>query len=84
MSLARLIIEKRIEPVAQLKIDDLHFESFQSASSLGIKTKTQPNGIRLTHKPTGIVVIKDELPHAHLNRHAAIEELTQKLVMRTS
>lgn len=37
------------------------------------------NGIKLTHKPTGIVIIADTERSQHKNRNKALEQLRERL-----
>lgn len=63
-----------------LKPEELSISSWETKkrgrSSLQIRP---PNGVKIVHLPTGIVVTCDEHRSQHRNRHAALLELQEKI-----
>ena len=67
-------------PVPQLDLSEIEVQSYLAQVAVGSDQKAE--GIKLTHKPTGIVVIKADFQQANQNKAAALEELKDKLLHR--
>lgn len=59
--------------------NDIDVSCYPEPKVGGMQTGNIPNGIKVTHKASGIVVICDEHRHQHKNRAQAFLELDAKL-----
>lgn len=57
-------------------------DTFRSGGKGGQHQNKVESGVRLTHRPTGLVVTSREHRSQHRNRQAALERLQQKLEAR--
>lgn len=62
----------------ELKPEDLEVSMYPDTPRTGMQAGTV-NGIKLTHKPTGIVIIADTERSQHKNRNKALEQLRERL-----
>ncbi len=57
-------------------------DTFRSGGKGGQHQNKVESGVRLTHRPTGLVVVSRKHRSQHRNREAALERLKQKLEAR--
>lgn len=62
-----------------LNSDDLKIEFLPPSKSGGMKILEKVNGIKITHKPTGLIAISDTEKNQHLNKEKAMKLLSEKL-----
>ena len=67
------------EKETEIKSDDIKFESFRSSSHGGQNVNKVSTAVRLTHKPTGMVVTCQSQRYQEQNRKIAIQILLAKL-----
>jgi protein subunit release factor A len=76
--------ERTFDPVDQINTEDLLIESYVVNNPSSTISDAKTHGVKIVHRPTGVTVIKADFLHAHLNRDAAIKELSQKLMFRNA
>lgn len=62
--------------------EDLEYSFFRSSGPGGQKKNTTDSSVRLTHLPTGLVVIATASRSQYRNKAAALEELERRLELR--
>ncbi len=77
-----------LEPAARqeeaLSAATLRWETMRSSGAGGQHVNTTDSAVRLTHLPTGIVVVAQAERSQHMNRALALAQLTQRLSARVA
>lgn len=79
--MASMNIEPGIPSLEKLA-EDCDFEAFRSSGPGGQNVNRRETAVRLTHRPSGIVVTCQEERSQFRNRQIALEKLQAKLIAR--
>ncbi len=74
-----ILPEPREDIKIEIKPEDLEFETFRSSGPGGQNVNKVETGVRIRHKPTGLVVSSQESRSQHQNRENALRILKAKL-----